>query len=190
MAGEPTVSTEDLVTRCAAGEARALQLLYERTSAQLFGLLRRILIRDDLAQEALQDVYVSVWKHADRYNASKGAAFTWLVSIARYRAIDIRRKRAREISASEYVEAQPADAAAERESETGDPLGAAAHQAAVRRLEICFEELKVQERNALRLAYLSGLTHQEVAVHLGAPIGTIKSWIRRGLEGLRRCLGS
>ena len=78
---------EQLVARCAAGDAAALQRLYQDTASQLFGVLKRILVRADLAEEALQDVYVSIWRNAKDYRASKGAVFTWMTSIARYRAI-------------------------------------------------------------------------------------------------------
>ena len=97
MANDVTAVLEQLIERCASGDASALELLYKNTAAQLFGVLRRILVRQDLAQEALQDVYVSIWRNAKDYRAAKAAAFTWMVSIARYRAIDIKRSRRREV---------------------------------------------------------------------------------------------
>src|SRR5690242_10721601 len=95
---------EALVARCAAGDAAALEQLYQNTAAQLFGVLKRILLRADLAEEALQDVYVSIWRNAKEYRASKGAVFTWMTSIARYRAIDIKRSRSREVTFADPVE--------------------------------------------------------------------------------------
>ena len=95
---QPAAQLEQLIARCAAGDSAALKLLYQNTSAQLFGVLKRILLRADLAEEALQDVYVSIWRNAKDYRASKGAVFTWMTSIARYRAIDIKRSRRREVS--------------------------------------------------------------------------------------------
>ena len=100
---------EPLLARCASGEAAALKLLYKNTAAQLFGVLRRILLRDDLAQEALQDVYVSVWRNAKDYRAARGSPFTWLVSIARNRAIDIKRSRRREVQFADPIEYVPED---------------------------------------------------------------------------------
>jgi len=175
---------EPLLARCASGEAAALKLLYKNTAAQLFGVLRRILLRDDLAQEALQDVYVSVWRNAKDYRASRGAVFTWMTSIARYRAIDIKRSRRREVSFADPVEYVPqsVDVAADLADVTG--LGAD-----VERLKNCLGQLGAMQRNAVCLAYMNGLSHDEVATALKSPLGTVKSWVRRGLESLRGCLG-
>ncbi|HVS24183.1 MAG TPA: sigma-70 family RNA polymerase sigma factor [Gammaproteobacteria bacterium] len=175
---------EPLLARCASGEAAALKLLYQKTAAQLFGVLRRILLRDDLAQDALQDVYVSVWRNAKDYRAARGSPFTWMVSIARYRAIDIKRSRSRLVhfaDPSEYVQ--------ENDDASGSDLAAlAARDADARRLKDCLDELSAMQRNAVCLAYLHGLTHEEVAGTLAAPLGTVKSWVRRGLESLRGCI--
>jgi RNA polymerase sigma-70 factor (ECF subfamily) len=182
---QPAAQLEALIARCAAGDAAALKLLYQNTSAQLFGVLKRILLRADLAEEALQDVYVSIWRNAKDYRASKGAVFTWMTSIARYRAIDIKRSRRREVSfgnPSDYV-AEDLDVGADLANVTG-------LNADVERLKICLEQLGVMPRNAVCLAYLNGLTHDEVATVLGSPLGTVKSWVRRGLQQLRDCLGS
>lgn len=178
---EPTA--EALITRCAAGDPEGLRLLYRRTSPHLFGLLRRILIREDLAQDALQEVFVSIWKNAAQYNERKGAAFTWMVSIARYRALDMKRRGKREVSGNDLVANAP-----EADVSDDDLLSAAARDADAARLKECMMQLETMPRNAVSLAFLSGLTHREVAERLDAPLGSIKSWIRRGLESLRGCL--
>jgi RNA polymerase sigma-70 factor (ECF subfamily) len=181
---QPAEHLEQLVARCAAGDAAALQSLYQNTSAQLFGVLKRILQRADLAEEALQDVYVSIWRNAKDYRASKGAVFTWMTSIARYRAIDIKRSRRREISFGSATEYVPED------FDVGADLASVAGlDADIDRLKICLEQLGVMPRNAVCLAYLNGLTHDEVATALRSPLGTVKSWVRRGLESLKGCLG-
>ena len=172
---------EPLLRRCASGEAAALKLLYESTAAQLFGVLRRILLRDDLAQEALQDVYVSVWRNAKDYRAARGAPFTWLVSIARNRAIDIKRSRRREVQFADPIEYVPED----DDAANSDLSVLAERDADARRLKGCLDELQPMQRNAVCLAYLNGLTHEEVAGTLAAPLGTVKSWVRRGLESLK-----
>ena|SRR5687768_7774380 len=181
---QPAAHLEQLIARCAAGDAAALKLLYQNTSAQLFGVLKRILLRADLAEEALQDVYVSIWRNAKDYRPSKGAVFTWMTSIARYRAIDIKRSRKREVSF-----ADPADYVAEDVDVTADLANLAGLDADVERLKLCLEQLGVMPRNAVCLAYMNGLTHDEVATALGSPLGTVKSWVRRGLESLKVCLG-
>jgi RNA polymerase sigma-70 factor (ECF subfamily) len=175
---------EGLIARCASGDGDALQLLYKSTAAQLFGVLRRILVRDDLAQEALQDVFVSVWQKAKEYRATRGAAFTWLVSIARYRAIDIKRARKHEVHFPDPVDYVPDDISVTE----SDLLSSTARAADVKRLKDCLQELNAMQRNAVCLAYLNGLTHEEVAGALSAPLGTVKSWVRRGLESLKGCI--
>ena len=184
MAYDETVALEPLIERCAAGDASALELLYKNTAAQLFAILRRILLRQDLAQEALQDVYVSIWRNAKEYRATRAAAFTWMVSIARYRAIDIKRSRKREVQYADPVEYVPEDADAVDEG----LAGVAARDADAKRLHDCLRELNQMQRNAVCLAYLNGLTHDEVAGTLAAPLGTVKSWVRRGLESLKGCM--
>ena len=176
---------EPLLRRCASGEAAALRLLYKNTAAQLFGVLRRILLRDDLAQEALQDVYVSVWRNAKDYRAARGSPFTWLVSIARNRAIDIKRSRRREVQFADPIEYVPEDDGAAN----SDLAALAERDADALRLKGCLDELQPMQRNAVCLAYLNGLTHEEVAGTLAAPLGTVKSWVRRGLESLKGCIG-
>jgi|KBSMisStandDraft_5_1062788.scaffolds.fasta_scaffold02275_2 RNA polymerase sigma-70 factor (ECF subfamily) len=176
---------EPLLARCASGEAAALKLLYKNTAAQLFGVLRRILLRDDLAQEALQDVYVSVWRNAKDYRAARGSPFTWLVSIARNRAIDIKRSRRREVQFADPIEYVPED----DDAANSDLALLAERDADARRLKGCLDELQPMQRNAVCLAYLNGLTHEEVAGTLAAPLGTVKSWVRRGLESLKGCIG-
>lgn len=180
----PAAHLEELIARCAAGDSAALRLLYQNTSAQLFGVLKRILLRADLAEEALQDVYVSIWRNAKEYRASKGAVFTWMTSIARYRAIDIKRSRKHEVSFADPVEYVREDL-----DDAADLANVAGHDADVERLKRCLGELGLMQRNAVCLAYMNGLTHDEVATALGSPLGTVKSWVRRGLDTLKGCLG-
>src|SRR4029453_9478844 len=130
MANEVPAVLEKLIERCAAGDAPALELLYKNTAAQLFGVLRRILVRQDLAQEALQDVYVSIWRNPKDYRVAKAAAFTWMVSIARYRAIDIKRSRRREVQFADPVDYVPEDA----DAVDSDLASVAARDADARRL--------------------------------------------------------
>src|SRR5688500_17294869 len=101
---ESAAQLEQLIARCAAGEAAALKLLYQNTAAQLFAVVNRRWLRADLAEEALQDGYVSIWRNARDYRPSKGAVFTWMTSIARYRAIDIKRSCKREVSFADPVD--------------------------------------------------------------------------------------
>ena len=111
--------------------------------------------------------------------------FTWMVSIARNRAIDIKRSRKHEVHFADPAEYVPEDA----DGRDSDLAAIAGHDADARRLKDCLQQLKLEQRNAVCLAYMNGLTHDEVAGALKAPLGTVKSWVRRGLESLKGCIG-
>jgi RNA polymerase sigma-70 factor, ECF subfamily len=171
-----------LLDRCAAADSSALQRLYELASPFLFACLTRILRRPALAEEALQDVFVSIWQRAGQFSASRGRPMAWMMSIARYRAIDLLRH---ERSAPVLVPDLPerAEAAELRdESSAWMPAGAL--------LERCLGLLNDQQRSCLELAFLGGNSHEAISRLLGSPLGTVKSWIRRGLQSLRQCLES
>ncbi|HLW73480.1 MAG TPA: sigma-70 family RNA polymerase sigma factor [Gammaproteobacteria bacterium] len=178
----------DLLHAIAQGRQAAFQELYQLVSPQLFAVLLRILKRKDLAEEALQDALLSVWRNAASYTAEKGAPMTWLVSICRYRALDMLRRTRREVSLDPMLDA---------EADEGEALSGLADDAAdtafvskaeERALEDCMRRLNDNQRKSIRLAYVDGCTHEEIAASLESPVGTVKSWVRRGLESLKRCL--
>lgn len=175
----------DLLHACAQGRQAAFQELYRETAPQLFAVLVRILRRRDLAEEALQDALLSVWRNAGSYAADKGAPMTWLVSICRYRALDMLRREKREVSLDPEREDLEADAVSAQET---DAAGTSVSKAEERKLEECMGRLNDGQRRSVRLAYVDGCTHEEIAARLGSPVGTVKSWVRRGLESLKRCL--
>jgi RNA polymerase sigma-70 factor (ECF subfamily) len=177
----PASEIESLIARCAEGDRQALEKLYRLTSARLFGVLMRILRRRDLAEDALQDVYVRVWQRARQFDGYRGRALAWLISIARYRAIDHVRSN-RVLLPIDGPDGEPqvelvAEAPAEPES---DRTRAA--------LERCLGLLNDAQRRCVELAFVGGLSHDEIATTVGSPLGTIKSWVRRGLLSLRECL--
>lgn len=178
----------DLLHAVAQGRQAAFQELYALVSPQLFAVLLRILKRRDLAEEALQDALLSVWRNAASYSAEKGAPMTWLVSICRYRALDSLRRQRREVSLEPML-AGVEDGTSELAGlvdESAD--GALISKAEERALDDCMGRLNDGQRSSLKLAYFDGCTHEEIAANLGSPIGTVKSWVRRGLESLKRCL--
>lgn len=175
----------ELLARVQSGEAHAFSVLYARTSPQLFAVLKRMLRRQDLAEEALQDVFVNIWSKAGSYRPARGPAMAWLVSMARYRAIDLKRRGYREMA----LEDAPLAAQAEVADTTPGPMAEALWGLDRQRLEDCLTELSDGQQRGIRLAYLDGLTQEEVATHLNSPLGTVKSWIRRGLQALKECLG-
>ncbi|MGD9538423.1 MAG: sigma-70 family RNA polymerase sigma factor [Alphaproteobacteria bacterium] len=171
-----------LLARTAGGDERAFARLYEATSAQLFGIALRIMKERQAAEDVLQDTYVRIWDSASSYTPEKGAALGWMVAILRHRAIDALRKRRPHLPLDAAPEAAAlADAGA-------DPFDRAAEGAAARRLMSCLDELGDQQRQCLMLAYYDGLTQEQLAARLAAPLGTVKSWVRRGLMQLKECL--
>jgi RNA polymerase sigma-70 factor, ECF subfamily len=172
-----------LLGGCAARDEAALQRLYELASPLLFACLKRMLRRRSIAEEALQDVFVTIWQRAGQFRRERGRPMGWLMSIARYRAIDIlRRERLAPALSSDWAE----DAAA---SETPQDTAAAWLPGAAL-LERCLALLTERQRECLELAFVGGHSHEEVARLTGAPLGTVKSWIRRALQALKTCLES
>jgi RNA polymerase sigma-70 factor (ECF subfamily) len=170
-----------LLDRCAAADSSALERLYELASPLLFAALTRILRRRALAEEALQDVFVSIWQRAAQFQASRGRPMAWMMSIARYRAIDLLRH---ERSAPVLVPDLPDRADGDDKEEAGS------WTPAVGLLDRCLGLLNEQQRSCLELAYVGGNSHEEISRLTGNALGTVKSWIRRGLQSLRKCLES
>ncbi len=178
-------SLQRLLADTAGGDQRAFRELYESTSAHLYGVLVRILQRRDWAEEALQDCYLRVWRRAESYAPEKGAPLTWLQTIARYRALDLLRAKRPEIEMPDEDEAPPLSFAAGSDT---DPEVRAVETEGLGRLSECLDKLGDEQRQSVLLAYYEGYTHAELAKALKSPLGTVKSWVRRGLLQLRECL--
>lgn len=171
---------QELVTRVVGRDRAAFAELYRRTSAQLFGIALRILRQREEAEDVLQESFVAVWNRVGSFDPGKGSVMTWLVTLLRHRAIDRRRRRAHledRTGSEEDLLALSAGAA-----------DAADRGASLAALEKCLGTLDDMPRRAILLAYAYGYTHEELAARLATPIGTIKSWVRRSLERLKRCL--
>ena len=174
----------ELLAACARQDRQAFQRLYERTASQLLACLIRVLRNRALAEDALQDVFVQVWGRAGQYDRGRGSAWAWMIAIARYRAIDLRRRESR-LAAEPYADVDDIPG----EDGSADVL-AALGQRARKALTGCLEALQPRQRECIVLAYQGGLSHAEVATEIGEPLGSVKSWIRRGLTALKRCLES
>lgn len=186
MARDDTSETlEQLLSATAAGDTLAFRRLYDASASHLYGLLLRMLKRRDWAEEALQDCYLKVWQKADTYAPDKGQPLTWLMTVARYRALDLLRARRPEVEMPEEADAPPMTFADENAE---DPQARAVEREGLTRLQVCMSVLPVEQRRSVLLAYYEGYTHQEMAQALQAPLGTVKSWVRRGLQRLRECL--
>lgn len=180
---DPAATSRELVplmTSIAAGDRSALSVLYQRTSAKLYGICLRILPSEDDAQEVLQDVFLTVWRKAGRYDQSKASPITWLAVMARNRAID--RLRARD-AVTDGLEA-----AAEIPDDGPSALEVIEQEEERTRLVRCLERLEPNQGAMIRAAFLDGATYAELAQRETVPLGTMKSWIRRGLSRLRKCL--
>jgi len=173
----------ELLGQSALKNQRAFGDLYQLTSAKLYGVALRILRRQDWAEEVLQECYVNIWNHAGDYAVTKSAPLTWMTSIVRNRCLDWLRRPQAEATGVEYdiaVEAWQDDAPGPMES-----LLAASEGAAVAR---CLQQLESKQRQSIMLAFFHGLSHTELARHMQQPLGTVKTWVRRGLERLKGCL--
>ena len=186
LSSDPWAARRDelasLITSTAGGDRAAFERLYQLSSPYLFGMLRRLLGRQSWAEEILQECFVSIWQHASRYERDRSAPMTWMAAIARNAALDLLRRR----DASEA----PLDdeVAAQRPDERPQPLEALQSGLEARRLRECMQALPAQQQQGLALAFFHGLSHSEVAEQLGEPLGTVKSWVRRGLLALKSCL--
>ncbi len=168
-----------LLCATAQGSKKDFAELYKVTSSQVYAVVLKMLQNTALAEEATQEAYIKIWHNAGSYQRGKGTVLTWIISIARYRALDlIRHNKVRKESA---LNDDNPDHHGEYDNTPGAELD---HP----KLGECMEELDNQQRQAIHLAYFNGLSHHEVVAHLASPLGTIKSWIRRGLQSLQRCL--
>jgi RNA polymerase sigma factor (sigma-70 family) len=180
-----------LLARTGLGDRRAFAALYERTSGHLFAVVLRIQRDRALAEDLLQEVYVSVWKAASSFDAARAQPLTWLTHIARNRAIDsLRRAQAqpRLESTSRDDDDERPDATEALADEGPGPLDLLGRAADRRQLGACMERLSPPQRQSVALAFFDGLSHAEVAEHLREPLGTVKSWVRRALSTLKGCL--
>jgi len=173
---------EALLRRCAERDQSALGSLYESAGPQLMAVLMRMLRSRALAEDALQDVFLRIWQQAAQFDELRGRAMAWMVSIARNRAIDMQRATratvmldAAELAGAEQLRVT---GAAER-AEFG-----ATRQALLR----CLQALGAAQRQCVLLAYQHGLTQERISQSIGQPLGTVKSWVRRGLQSLRACM--
>jgi RNA polymerase sigma-70 factor (ECF subfamily) len=170
-----------LLNACARGDRPSLARLHAAEAARMIGVAERLLRRRALAEEAVQDAFVQVWRRASSFDAGKGSGRTWLYAVLRNRCLNILR--------SENRTDLPGDNRVfERASEDDDPETVVAKLGEAGRLRACLQQLEPKRRQAIVLAYAHGLSHGELAGRLDLPLGTIKSWIRRGMATLKECL--
>jgi len=183
----------DWLARCAMGDRQAFRHLYEATAPRLLGVIARLVGRGAVAEDLLQDVYVRIWKAAGQYRPGAGSPMAWLAAAARYRAIDhLRSRDARpEVAIADLRSGadDPDDDPTSRLPDPGPgPAGTFETQSQAGAVHRCLQGLQGAQQQSISLAYYQGLSHGEIATHLGAPLGTVKTWVRRGLIALKECL--
>ena len=169
-----------LIARTALGDRKAFSVLYAQTSAKLFGVSLRILKDRAQAEDAVQEVYVRIWRRAGSFRAGQASAMAWLVTIARNQAIDM--IRARQPATVEY------DDAPDVADPDPDPEARAELSGEARRIDGCLGELEQDRATAVVEAYIEGLSYQELADKNGVPLNTMRTWLRRSLLKLRECM--
>lgn len=176
----------DLLARTGAGDRAAFAQLYERTAGRLYAVSYQLLQRKESAEEAVQDAYIKVWHNAAGFQADKGSVMAWMVSIVRYGSLDL--LKAQKVRGERGSAAAGASEEAASDDRSATPDYQFSHDRARAKIDHCLETLESRQRSAIALAYFQGLTHAEVCEHMAEPQGTVKSWIRRGLDHLKRCL--
>jgi RNA polymerase sigma-70 factor, ECF subfamily len=178
-AAMPAVDIESLIARIANGDRNAFRAIYGSAGPKLFAICLRMMRRREEAEEILQEVFVRIWERSHQYDPAKGAGLAWLATIARHCALDRLRKPGRDMAEFDEAVVEEIDAhVSALQSGAGQALD----------LRRCLGSMRRDYRDAVVLAYVNGMTHEELAVHLGKPIGTIKSWVRRGLDQLKDCM--
>ncbi|MCL9981671.1 MAG: sigma-70 family RNA polymerase sigma factor [Erythrobacter sp.] len=171
----------DLIERVAKGDRKALESVYDRTSAKLYGVCLRIARDRDAADDILQDVYLKVWNRAGRFDRERASPITWLCAVARNAAIDWVRKHG-------APTAPPIELSATPDAGVDSAMEAMLEDEGRAQIFSCLEALPANHQRAIRLAFFDGSSHSELASIMQVPLGTMKSWIRRGLLQLRGCL--
>jgi len=178
----PADPLHGLLAACARRDRQAFSRLYQSTSAKLYGVAVRILRREDWAEEVLQECYVSIWTHAPEYRPALAAPMTWMTSIVRNRCLDWLRRPRPEVADEDGAVLEAT------ESDNPGPLAQLERAKDAQALARCLQGLEAKQRQAIALAFYDGLSHSELASHLREPLGTVKTWVRRGLLRLKSCL--
>ena len=175
-----------LLDRIAAHDEAALKTLYEQTSSKLFGLALRVLGHRDWAEDVLQEAFITIWRVAGDYRASLSPPMAWMGLIVRSRALDLLRRRSAD--RAHLTHELDDEMAHGIEGDSPNPMDTTQASEQAFALHQCLGRLENKQREVVSLAYLRDLSHGELAEQLRLPLGTVKTWIRRGLDQLRNCM--
>lgn len=169
------------LSACGRGDRAALKALYEQEAGRMISVAQRIVRRRELAEEVVQDSFVQIWRNAGRFDPQLGSAKGWVYTILRNRALNLIRDGARE----DLIDINTLERTRDDDADIEDAFERLSENSALRR---CLEALEVEKRRSLLLSYVSGYSHGEIAALLHVPVGTAKSWVRRGLLAIRDCM--
>src|SRR5438093_6861450 len=184
---EDVATLESLLSRVALRDQQAVRELYRRTAARLFAVALRIVPQRARAEELLQEAYINVWNNAASFVQHRGTPLTWLISIVRNKALDAARVPSRKISMT-VPDDESEETAFDVADESAGPLEQLVERCDDLTLQTCLEALEPEARRSILLAFYEGLTHKQLADKLGRPLGTVKAWVRRGLERIKHCI--
>jgi RNA polymerase sigma-70 factor (ECF subfamily) len=173
----------ELLVLCAQGDEKAFSRLYQVSSPKLYSVCFNLLKTRQAAEEVLQEGYIKIWHKAGTFDPRRASAMTWMTTVVRNRALDVlrsKKSRPQEVD-MEYEGLEFASNDLSPSDDTGISWSA-------RRVAKCMDELQEKQRESILMAYYYGNTHEEIAKKLAAPLGTVKAWVRRGIERLRKCL--
>ena len=169
-----------VIVACAAGDRGALKALYDREARRLMGVALRIVRQRQLAEDVVQEAFLQIWRAAGTFDAARGSGRGWIYTVVRHRALQEIRKRGREVPvANEDIEQLTDDR---------QEMNVDSHDIDSTELERCLARLDPQRRACILHAFVEGYTHEQIAARLDTPLGTVKSWVRRGLLALKECL--
>ena len=193
MISQPQTTSDlgSLMSRVALRDQAAFKDLYDATVRCLLAIITRMLHEHAWAEDVVQEVYVSVWNTAPNYSAAQSQPMTWLMAIARHKAMDALRstRTDRQHVLRPHASADDEDSGLpDVADERGGPLERLLQAIDAERLRGCLQRLEPAQRQAIALAFYDGLTHSQLALHMQQPLGTVKAWVRRGLERLKPCL--
>lgn len=173
------------LANCARGEHDALHQLYVHEGARLLGVVLRIVKDRGMAEDIVHDACLNIWQRADSFDPGRGSARAWIFSVARHQALNAIRYRDREIT---FDSNDPTDIDLDEHFQHPSAVEEAFDWQTGKRMDDCLHQLETERRNCVLHAYVDGLSHAEISAHTGAPLGTVKAWIKRSLLRLRECM--
>jgi RNA polymerase sigma factor (sigma-70 family) len=183
----PDAHLTALLDRVAVADEAALRQLYDLTSPKLYGVAVRVVTNREWAEDVLQEAYLNIWRIAADYKASLSPPMAWMALVVRSRGLDFLRRRTAD--RADHVQELDEVISETVAGDSPNPMDVAAASQQARALHDCLQQLENKQREVVSLAYMRDLSHGELAEQLKLPLGTVKTWIRRGLEQLRGCMG-